>query len=347
MDGIELGEQSSARGPYDVLPQQDRGLQSPPAYNDGFIAGTSDSGPQLRPSNSISKSPLISVESRDSRSKLDPRSFSRTPAAKRIFMHVAIAITALVLIAIPVGLLILTLVAGQSTGEAPGDTYCTVRDSYTTDSAGFSAIFNIGTAFGTLSFGTAKFIDLVWDIGFSRCGQALLGWITYRVNTAALIRIMETQHVSYDLFSTLSLSWTSVASLGPIINSFFTRLGFRKKLILVWIVLSILWVALWPTITNAMTGYIAENNTLVKLKGEAGYGNFSDIGNLTNLAFQFSNLSTVSTNTSRSVTPIGPMLFRSGPNATLWTELYQSRNPPIGSPYRTNYLKQLSHTRRM
>jgi hypothetical protein len=113
----------------------------------------------------------------------------------------------------------------------------------------------------------------------------MLGWITYRVNTAALVWIMETRPVSYDLFSTLSLSWSSVASLGPVIKSFFTKLGFLKKLILLWMVLSILWVALWPTITNPMTGYIAENNTLVKLKGEDGYGNFSVIGNLANLAF--------------------------------------------------------------
>lgn len=147
----------------------------------------------------------------------------------------------------------------------------------------------------------------------------MLGWITYRVNTAALVWIMEIRPVSYDLFSTLSLSWSSVASLGPVIKSFFTKLGFRKKLILLWMVLSILWVALWPTITNAMTGYIAENNTLVKLKGEDGYGNFTVIGNLANLAFQFYNSSSIpAISSGGSPAPIGPILLSSGPNATLW-----------------------------
>jgi hypothetical protein len=130
MDGIELEARRSTRGPYDALPQQDLGPQSPPAYNDELIAGTSDNGPQLRPSNSMPKSTLTSVESRDCPAKLAPRSFSQTPVAKRIWMHIAIATTALVLIAIPVGILMLSLIAGKSTGQAPGDTYCTTGDYY-------------------------------------------------------------------------------------------------------------------------------------------------------------------------------------------------------------------------
>ena len=41
MDGIELETRRSIREPDDVLPEQDRGPQSPPAYNDKLIAGTS------------------------------------------------------------------------------------------------------------------------------------------------------------------------------------------------------------------------------------------------------------------------------------------------------------------
>jgi hypothetical protein len=130
----------------------------------------------------------------------------------------------------------------------------------------FSAIFNINVAFGRLPFGTAKLIDLVWDVGFSRCGQAMLRWITYQVNTAALLRIMETHPVSYEFYLSLSLSWTTFASLVPVTRAFFTKLGFRKRLLILWLVLSIIWVAMWPIITNAMTGYIAENDTLVSSK---------------------------------------------------------------------------------
>jgi hypothetical protein len=70
----------------------------------------------------------------------------------------------------------------------------------------FSTVLNIDHPFGVLSFGMAKFIDLVWDIVISRGGQALLGWITYKVYTAALMKIMETHIVSYDLYASLTLS---------------------------------------------------------------------------------------------------------------------------------------------
>jgi len=107
------------------------------------------------------KSTLTSIESRGSPSKLAPRSLSQTPVAKRIWMHIAIAKTALVLITIPDGILKLSLITSKSAGQAPGDTYCTTGDYYTAASVGFSTVFNNDTAFGTLSFGAAKFIDLV------------------------------------------------------------------------------------------------------------------------------------------------------------------------------------------
>lgn len=195
-----------------------------------------------------------------------------------------------------------------------------------------SSAFNIDSAYGTLSFGTAKFIDLVWDIGFSRGGQALLGWITYRINTAALLRIMETQPVSYEFFSTMSLSWSSIASVVPVTRALFKSLGFRKKLLILWIVLSIFWVAIWPTITNAMTGYIAKNDTLVRLQGdEVAYGNYSDVASQETLAFQFTNITFVPGNRSQDTRePIGPFLFKKGPDPKLWNDLYQSKSlPPL------------------
>jgi hypothetical protein len=74
------------------------------------------------------------------------------------------------------------------------------------ETTSFSTVLNIDSTFGVLSFGMAKFIDLVWDIVISRGGQALLGWITYKVYTAALMKIMETHIVSSDLYASLTLS---------------------------------------------------------------------------------------------------------------------------------------------
>ncbi|KAF8852894.1 hypothetical protein BDZ45DRAFT_807059 [Acephala macrosclerotiorum] len=271
----------------------------------------------MAPSNSMSKSLLVKVDSFDSDFKLPPKSFSQAPTLKRIWNHIATATSALIMIAIPVGVFVFVLFAdGNALVNGQGVTYCIPFYMSYTD---FYTILNIDTTFGTLSFGTAKLIDLVWDIGFSRCGQAMLAWITYRVNTSALLRIMEMRPVSYELFSTLSLSWSSVASLGPVIKAFFTKLGFRKKLILIWIMLNIFWVAFWPTITNAMTGYVAKYNTLVQLQGEDGYVNFTDISSASNLAFQF--YTNISINGTWSSAPVGPILLNTGPNTTLWANL--------------------------
>ena len=278
----------------------------------------------MRTSNSMSKSLLAQVDSLDLGSKLPPKSFSKAPTPKRIWIHIATATSTLTMVAIPVGVFISILISGSNNPfNGPGSTLCTAS-YFSMSSTNFSSLFDVDTPFGTLSFGMAKIIDLGWDIGISRCGQAMLGWITYRVNTSALLRIMETQPVSYELFSTLSLSWSSVASLGPVMKALFTKLGFRKKLILMWIVLNIFWVAFWPTITNAMTGYIAKYNTLVKLQGEDGYTNFTDINLVSNLAFQF--YTNTSINGTWSSAPIGPILLSTDPNTTLWDNLIQSEN---------------------
>jgi hypothetical protein len=76
-------------------------------------------------------------------------------------------------------------------------------------------ILNIDIAFGDLSFSQAKLIDLVWDIGFSRGGQVFLGWFTYKVHTAAMIRIMETDKVSYDFFTASLFYWPRLWHLVP------------------------------------------------------------------------------------------------------------------------------------
>ena len=339
MSELELHARRSTRSPYAVLPQRDGGLSSPSADKYGSTNGQPKIIHRMGSFESTSKTESVSVKSRKSASLLAPKSFPQLPASRRIWTQIATATATIFLVAIPFG--IVAVVWMTDVHWNPNDrefTYCSNSDQYLTSSGSLSSAFNIDCAYGNLSFGTAKFVDLVWDIGFSRGGQAMLGWIAYRVNTAALLRIMETQPISYEFFSSLSLSWSSIASLGPVIKALFKSLGFKKKLLILWIVLSILWVAIWPTITNAMTGYIAQNETLVKLKGnEVAYGNFSDVASLETLAFQFTNYTYVPGNRSQDTNePIGPLLYQRGPNSTLWNELYQSKSHTITQPIRLN-----------
>ena len=131
-------------------------------------------------------------------------------------------------------------------------TFCTSvegEDQGASISSSFSAILNVSVAYGTLSFGTAKLVDLVWDVFVSRGGQIGLGYIAYRVHNAALLRIMEDRLVSFDLYANMTLSWANIWGLRPIIKALFTKLGFKRKLLLLWVAVSIIWVAIWPTIT--------------------------------------------------------------------------------------------------
>ena len=326
MDEIELeARRTTLQGQYDILSQQDQDPRPPHIGDNKFEAKAPEIPSRPRTSNSMSKLLPSKVKPVDSGSKLPPKSLSQAPISKRICKHIATATAALITVGIPIGISILC-----SNDVVQGDTYCTSTGVYASEDATFysgsiSSIFNINIVYGSLSFGTAKFIDLAWDITFSRCGQALLGWITYHVNAAALLRIMETQPVSYNLFSSLSLSWSSIATLGPVTKAFFTELGWRKKFLLLWILLNILWVAFWPTITNAMTGYIAKNDTLVKIVNGTGYANFTDLASRTNLAFQFYGYNNSGNEANRTKVIIGPVLLSSGLNETLWDELYQRR----------------------
>ncbi|KAG4439153.1 hypothetical protein IFR05_005352 [Cadophora sp. M221] len=331
MDEIELeARRTTLQGQYDILSQQDQDPRPPQIGDNKFEAKAPEIHSRLRTSDLMSKLLPSKVKPVDSGSKLPPKSFSQAPIFKRILKHIATATAALIMVGIPIGILILC-----SNDFVQGDTYCTSTGVYAsidaTHSGSISSIFNINIVYGSLSFGKAKFIDLVWDITFSRCGQALLGWIAYRVNAAALLRIMETQPVSYNLFSSLSLSWSSIATLGPVTKAFFTKLGWRKKFLLLWILLNILWVAFWPTITNAMTGYIAKNDTLVKIVNGTGYANFTELASTTYLGFRFYGLNNSGNVAKRTKVIIGPVLLSSGPNETLWDELYQRRILAPGS----------------
>jgi hypothetical protein len=171
--------------------------------------------------------------------------------------------------------------------NTPATTFCTNPESLglPDTNATISTLFSITNGYGSFSFVMARFIDLVWDLVISRGRQALLAWISYRVYTDSLLRIMESQLVSYNLYSTLTLSWPSILSLVPLTKSIFSLPGFRSKVLLMWLALSSLWIAFWPSITNALTGYIPENNTFVQLKNGMAFVNYNEIAITSNIGF--------------------------------------------------------------
>jgi hypothetical protein len=96
-----------------------------------------------------------------------------------------------------------------------------------------------------------------------------------------------------------------------------------------WLALSTLWIAFWPSITNALTGYIPENNTFVQLKNGTTFVNYNEIAIHSNIGFQ---CQVRYGDNDTSEVQLGPILLSTGPNVTLYNSLYQSQcnpKPPI------------------
>jgi hypothetical protein len=315
MDGVSRTSRSGMSViAYDALPQQDGNMPSalhPYHQNKGIMSTGNEK--LFHTSSSLPDSiPNVDI-SRGSTYRLPPKSYEKPSRRKRILIHVAYAVTFIVSLGLLWGGFFLAIISFSSLeGLFLDTTFCTSLDEQAVVDTSISSLLNIDTAYGNLSFGLAKLIDLAWDVLVSRGGQILLGWVAYKVHTAVLLRIMEEKLIPYDLYATMALQLTTVRSLRPLVKTFFIMFGFRKKLLLLWLSLSIIWIAIWPTITNAMTGYIALENTLVKLKDDLGYANFTEIVVNNNLAFRYN-----------ATDWMGPILTSSGPDVELWSELQQ------------------------
>ena len=137
------------------------------------------------------------------------------------------------------------------------------------NSGRFGSIFSLDLVYGTMSFPTAKLVDVLWDVGFGRGTQMLLAWGTYKVLVASLIWIMESHPVSYQLFVSVTMSPIEIATLSPLGTLAFSKSTTRQRALAVWLTMSIIWVIIYSPIASAMTGYInmvdPEKEALVKL----------------------------------------------------------------------------------
>jgi hypothetical protein len=132
---------------------------------------------------------------------------------QQVSKYTAACVIFVVCLALPLALFPAIIVNYGGDKNTPATTFCTNPESLglPDNSATISNFFSITNGYGSFSFGMARFIDLVWDLVISLGGQALLAWISYRVYTNLLLRITESQLVSYNLYSTLTLSPPSIS----------------------------------------------------------------------------------------------------------------------------------------
>lgn len=121
----------------------------------------------------------------------------------------------------------------------------------------WAALFQVNIRSGNVSFTAAKIIDMVWDTIVGRGGQLLLAWISYRVYAAVMMHLAEREAVDFSLFLTTMLYGHSVWTFWHATKSIFSNLSRRAIWMSLWMMASMIYVLVFPTLLSASTSYVA------------------------------------------------------------------------------------------
>ena len=120
-----------------------------------------------------------------------------------------------------------------------------------------------------LSFATAKFIDVVWDLVIGQGGRLLLAWISYVVFMDGLARLMETSAVSYQLYASSVFETTSLITTWYALKAVATGHGWRGRAFFAWFGFATLYVMGYSTLMSAATGYINPSNIRYRMRDDS------------------------------------------------------------------------------
>lgn len=190
--------------------------------------------------------------------------------------------------------------------------FCMPDGSFSTDPLGYniwksSGFFQITLGFGHMSFALAKFIDIAFDVvsglDVNQCGrwkltilmqvagrggQAVLAVISYQTIKRYITSAMETSPISYGTYKTLFLrDGISFTGLIDLIREFSTHQPLMSSLAMAWIILSAIFVILFPTLISALSGYSANGHAYIF----DGSGNLMDYQKLFMIDYVIHNAS--------------------------------------------------------
>ena len=147
-------------------------------------------------------------------------------------------------------------------------------------------IFTISITVGersNWSYTHVKLIDIIWDIVVGRGGQVFLIYVAYRVYSASLAYVMETQAVSFSTYGAVSFQTGSFASLGHYLSNLASGrfpATWRSLRIFLLFVLTTLYIVSFPTLFSAMTGYASVSAPSIEIPPHYGYS-CEGLGNCT------------------------------------------------------------------
>lgn len=120
---------------------------------------------------------------------------------------------------------------------------------------GVEAMFVLDLTFGSFTFAQVKTIDVAWDILVGRGAQFIAWWVSYRVFSDALLRLIERHPAPYEAFMRLGLDGASLGTGWTLLAELFRKWSKRTWALFFFMLLSTIYVLSIPAVVSAMTGY--------------------------------------------------------------------------------------------
>jgi hypothetical protein len=118
------------------------------------------------------------------------------------------------------------------------------------------AIFAPDFTFGNFTIAQARAIDLSWNLFMGRGLQAIVGFASYRIVTGGLLRIAESNPMSYEVFVSTVFNTNSIVAVGTLATAIRSTHGFRFRATLTFFLLSATFILALPTLIDISTGYV-------------------------------------------------------------------------------------------
>lgn len=121
--------------------------------------------------------------------------------------------------------------------------------------SGIEGLFVLDATYGRFPFSTVKIIDITWDIILGRGAQLFAWWISYKVFSDAILRVIERHPTSYGVFFEICLNGPCFAALWTMLKDLTRTKSKRTWSLYFYMVWSIVYVIALPILLSAMTGY--------------------------------------------------------------------------------------------
>ncbi|CZR43558.1 uncharacterized protein FPRO_07525 [Fusarium proliferatum ET1] len=123
--------------------------------------------------------------------------------------------------------------------------------------------FQITLGWGRFSFGTAKLIDVIWDLVVGRGGQTVMALVSWEVFVQYLQLSLVMKPASYSTVWLIKMQKNNSALATWELASGFFKVGLASKKVMCFIIWTASFILAFPTFASSMTGYTPYNKAYV------------------------------------------------------------------------------------